>query len=96
MVYCFKCEKEMRCLKTGFVFSDDYETYVTDLYVCESCMGLSTNKCYMTSDLSKLHMQSGFGFSDAFLDHVSTWYPHLYQRFIDKYNNGVSHVSRNI
>jgi hypothetical protein len=86
--FCFKCHKEMSCLKTGFVFEDDYRNeYVTDLFFCTECMALATNSISAPMPVTTheyTHYHSG-EFTVKFLQHIREWYPIYYERFCKEY-----------
>lgn len=85
--YCFKCDREMQCLKTGFTWVDHAEhSWHSDLFYCPDCKSMSTNEHRdwgrITPDevepnLAEIHYRDG-KFTEKFIADRLTWYSGLF------------------
>ncbi len=82
--YCFQCNQERMCLKTGFRFRLGYmheeECYNADLFMCGRCGSMSVNgACLDSVSGREVHWVDG-EWSAGLLRLVRRWMPE-YERF---------------
>jgi hypothetical protein len=78
--YCFKCNKEMLCLKSGFSFRpvgmDRHMARRSDLFYCPKCHSIATNKPTVEYEESGPDYANG-KFTSEFIASRLEWYPDL-------------------
>jgi len=80
--YCFNCNREMQCLKTGFTFQASFhsafEAFHCDLFYCRGCHAFAHNRIgeNRISSPEQLHYING-RFTEKFIDDTLEWYPDL-------------------
>jgi hypothetical protein len=80
--YCFNCNREMQCLKTGFSFQAsfhaEFEAFHCDLFYCKGCKAFAHNRIgeITVSSPEQLHYKNG-RFTEEFINHALEWYSDL-------------------
>ena len=75
--YCFACNKEMQCLKTGFNFRADWQTeglaFHTDLFYCRKCKSFAHNSIPGENICAEPHYVNG-KFTSNFIEETLKYY----------------------
>ena len=79
--FCFKDNRDMQCLKTGFTYRDEGGCdQHTDLFYCPVCKAFATNRVgemgHEAAPIESLDYLEG-QFTTTFIESRLKWYPNL-------------------